>query len=145
MIGWAGNFNIDDVTGGVYKYTGPLNNPPTPPIIIGEIDGIQGTEYEYSFTSTEPDGHKISHYTVDWGDGSPEEEITGPFNSGDSGFAKHTFAKGEYTIKATATDELGATSLPGALDVSIPRARAKFLEFFDLFPNIYRIFQLLFG
>ncbi len=146
IIGWVGDINEDEFTGGVWKYTAPPNNPPTPPIIIGELEGHPGIEYEYSFTSNELDGDLISYYTVDWGNGNAEEEITGPFNSGESAYANHTWSQvGEFTIKATATDELGATSLPGTLDVIIPRTRANFQEFFDLFPNLYRIFQVIFG
>ncbi len=145
IIGWAGNFNIDQFTGGVYKYTSPPNNPPTAPIIIGEINGNPGVEYEYSFTSTDLDEDDIQEYIVDWGDGSAEEKITGPFKSGETVFAKHTFVKGDFTISASAKDVFGAEGSKGTLEVSIPRVRAKFLEFFDLFPNIYRIFQLLFG
>ncbi len=103
VMGWVGGINEDEFTGGVWKYTGPSNIPPTPPIIIGEKDPTPEIKYEYSFTSIDPNGDNIS-YLIDWGDGTVEGWY-GPYKSGDSIYAAHTYHdKSAQYIRAKAKD-----------------------------------------
>ena len=45
-----------------------INIPPTEPTIDGPQEGTKGTEYSYSFRSTDPNNDAIK-YIVNWGDG----------------------------------------------------------------------------
>ena len=53
-------------SGSVYVFT-KENNPPNKPTITGNSSGKPGTEYEYTFVSTDPEEDEISYY-IDWGD-----------------------------------------------------------------------------
>ena len=102
---------------GCYK---PFNNPPNAPKISGPSICKPGTEYNYTFVSTEPDGDEISEYIVNWGDGNVEI-ITGPFTSGAPVTKSHTWtSKGIYIIKARAKDIHGAESDWGIKFVTMP-------------------------
>jgi len=120
-IGWAGSFNVDEYTGGIWKYTPGENLPPGAPVITGETNGEAGTSYEYGFTSIDPDGDDIAEYIVDWGDDTGEEIITGPFASGAEATASHTWdEQGDYTITAKAKDINGLIGPEGTLPVTMP-------------------------
>ncbi len=146
IIGWAGAFNVDEFTGGVWAYT-PENLAPSAPEIDGPATGQTGTSYDFDFTSTDPNGDDIAEYTVDWGDGSGDETITGPFASGETATASHTWTtKGSYVISATATDANGLEGLAGTFDVTIPRAKVvntPFLNFLKSHPNMFPVLRLL--
>jgi len=58
---------IDDEYIGTTNWYAVDNTKPDTPTIDGDIEGLVGEEYEYTFTGTDPDGHDISYY-VDWGD-----------------------------------------------------------------------------
>ncbi len=120
-----------------------ISNPPGAPTITGETNGKTGTEYEYGFTSIDPDEDDIDRYVINWDDSSPEETITGPFKSGETVFAKHTWnTYGDYQISAYAVDVIGLQGGDGTLNVIMPRARA-LLRFFDMFPILQRLLQRL--
>jgi len=126
-----------------------LSNPPDAPEITGKTNGNKGTEYDYSFTSTDPDGDDIAKYIVNWGDDG-DETITGPFASGAPATASHTWDEaGTYTINATAIDDNGAQSDPGTLEVTMPRNKAfnfNLLEqLFERFPNLFPVLRYLLG
>ncbi|EMR75678.1 PQQ-like domain-containing protein, partial [Thermoplasmatales archaeon SCGC AB-540-F20] len=128
-----------------------LSNPPDAPEITGKTNGIKGTEYEYSFTSTDPDGDDIEAYIVNWDDDG-DETITGPFASGATAKASHTWDEaGTYIISATAIDVNGAQSDPGTLEVTIPRNKAFNFNFnllerlFERFPNMFPVLRYLLG
>ena len=128
-----------------------LSNPPDAPEITGKTNGIKGTEYEYSFTSTDPDEDDIAEYIVNWDDDG-NETITGPFASGATAKAIHTWENaGTYTISAKAIDINGAVSDPGTLEVTMPRNKAFNFNFnlleqlFDRFPNMFPVLRYLLG
>ena len=128
-----------------------LSNPPDAPEITGETNGKKGTEYEYSFTSTDPEGDDIEAYIVNWDDDG-DETITGPFASGATAKASHTWDEaGTYIISATAIDVNGAQSDPGTLEVTMPRNKAFNFNFnlleqlFDRFPNMFPVLRYLLG
>jgi hypothetical protein len=102
---------------------GTQNNPPTTPTIDGPTTGVAGTEYAYTFSSTDPDGDAI-YYCLNWSDGTGEV-CTGPFPSGEEQTAHHTWSEpGTFVIKITAHDDYGATSEPGTYEVTIAPAPA---------------------
>jgi len=47
------------------------NQPPNPPMIMGQIEIQVGVNYQFSFTSTDPEGDNISFY-IEWGDGTSD-------------------------------------------------------------------------
>ena len=146
-IGWAGAFSQDEYTGGVWKYTPGENLPPSAPIINGPAQGKKGVAMDYGFTSADPEGDDIDYYTINWGDGTGDETLAGPFTSGVEQMASHTWAeKGTYVITATATDINGAKGPQGTFSVSIPRTRANytpFLNFLESHPNAFPLLQML--
>jgi len=82
---------------------------------------LQNTSYDYGFASIDPDGDDIAEYIVDWGDGTGEETITGPFASGVEATASHTWSEqGDYTITAKAKDINGLIGPEGTLPVTMP-------------------------
>jgi hypothetical protein len=79
------------------------NYPPQiPPRPSGQIVGLPGVEYDYSSSTTDPDGDNL-FYQFSWGD-----EISGwigPYPSGDTCTASHAWNNsGTYQIKVKAKD-----------------------------------------
>jgi len=95
------------------------NQPPEAPTITGKTNGKAGTEYEYKFKATDPDGDNVKYY-IDWGDGT--EEWTTFHASGEEVTIGHTWTEqGTYTIRAKAKDVYGAESDWGTLKVTMPK------------------------
>lgn len=140
--GWSGKVNAFsfDVT----------NSCPSKPTISGPANGNKGVEYEYKFTSTDPEDEKLFYY-IDWGDGNIEDWI-GSFNSGQTATISHTWTKtGSYLVKAKAMDENSGVSYWGKYDVTMPRNKRiqnsflnKIYEWLiDIFPFIKNLFELV--
>lgn len=109
-------------SGPCWTFTTGINHPPSAPIIDGPTHGKVGVEYEYTFNSTDGDGHDFC-YCVDWGDDSPIE-IVCPSNPDGSGVAKanHSWdTEGTYIIRARAKDIYGAVGPWGYLEVTMPK------------------------
>ena len=122
------------------------NLPPEKPSITGETNGKIGEIYNYTFTTSDPDGDKVYYY-IEWGDDSVEEWI-GPYNSGEEITLGHTFAEeGRYTIQAKAKDILDEESEWATLKVTMPKNKAinpflLFLErLIERFPIMEQILQ----
>ncbi|MCJ7571540.1 MAG: PKD domain-containing protein [Candidatus Thermoplasmatota archaeon] len=119
------------------------NNSPNTPNLTGETSGKPGTEYEYTFVSTDPEGDNIE-YCLDWGDNTGEICI-GPYVSGVEASAKHTWTeKGNYVLKVKARDINGAESEWKTLSVSMAKNKVinipLFLQrFFQCFPFFEKI------
>lgn len=106
----------------IWSFTTGINHPPSAPIIDGPTHGKVGVEYEYTFNSTDGDGHDFC-YCVDWGDDSPIE-IVCPSNPDGSGVAKanHSWdTERTYIIRARAKDIYGAVGPWGYLEVTMPK------------------------
>ena len=85
------------------------NQIPVKVIINGPKWGFGGTEYEFTFMSTDADGHDL-YYRVNWDDGN-DTGYTGPYTSGETMTLVHSWkTKGTYMIKAWAQDTHGAES-----------------------------------
>jgi len=94
------------------------NNPPETPEIDGPISGKAGVEYNYTISSTDPDGDDVS-YCVDWGDDT--EVCMGPYASGEEVIVSHIWTEQDtYTIKVKAQDEYGLESDWATLEVEMP-------------------------
>jgi hypothetical protein len=80
------------------------NYPPeTPEQPSGITQGEPGIEYDYSTSTTDPEGDNI-FYLFDWGDGADSDWL-GPYNSGDICTASHTWDDpGLYYAKVKAKD-----------------------------------------
>jgi len=112
------------------------NMAPENPTIDGPTSGNAGTDYNYSFLSTDP---------IDWDDGEIEEWI-GPFSSGTEINANHTWTtKGDYIIKAKARDAYGAESDWGTLEISMPKNKAINMQFLQNHPNLLPILRYILG
>lgn len=116
----------------VAGYPTKANQPPDVPTITGEIKGKAGTEYQYTFNSTDIDQDAISYY-VNWSD-MTSDELTGPHQSGEAVTLGHTWAeKGTYTIKAKAIDGYNAESDWATLTITMPCTYTRPIpQFFEL-------------
>jgi len=85
----------------------PPNKPTTP---TGNTQGLHKKSYSYSTSTTDPNpGDKI-YYKFEWDDLSPTYWI-GPFDSGESASASHTWDEpGTYDVKVKAKDLAGSES-----------------------------------
>jgi hypothetical protein len=125
--------------------TGEVNQPPNAPTIDGQTSGKPGTEYEYTFNATDPDGDDVKYY-ICWGDNTTN--VTTDFNaSGTEVIVKHTWDKdGKYTITAKAEDINGTQGPEETLIVNIPRSKAVnnplLLRLFERFPLLERLLTL---
>ncbi len=121
------------------------NTPPNTPIIDGATSGKAGTEYEYRFSSSDPEGHYVSYY-VDWGDGTNSGWI-GPYVSGEEVTRTHIWQnRGTYIIQVKARDTLGEESDWAELEVSMPKNKAinpLFLRFLENHPHIFPLLRQL--
>ena len=95
------------------------NNPPDTPNINGPASGKAGTEYDYTFVTTDPNGDDVYYY-IEWGDDQLEEWI-GPYGSGEEATVSHTWIEeGTYNMRAKAKDVHDAESDWGTLEVTMP-------------------------
>jgi hypothetical protein len=86
------------------------SNPPTEPSRpVGPVLGIWHVLYNFTSTSSDPDGDQI-YYKFEWGDGSDSGWL-GPYTSGQTGTGSHVWTTlGVYNVTVRAHDIFGATS-----------------------------------
>ena len=104
-----------------------------------------GTEYEYIFTSVDPDGDDV-YYWILWFDGCPGIYWERPYNSGQTVGHAYTYEnQGNYSITAKAKDEFGAESDWATLEESMPKNKMinPFERFLDNHPYIFTLLQHL--
>jgi len=110
------------------------NDPPNIVVIDGPTSGKAGTPYDYTFTTTDPDGHEVYYY-IEWGDDEVEDWI-GPYASGEEATISHTWQnKGSFTIRAKAKDPYDAEGPWGSLSITMPRNRAILNYILSVFQN----------
>ena len=138
-----------DEHGGISDWSSGLtvivNNPPAIPDIDGPASGKAGTEYDYTFVSTDPDGDQVK-YIIDWGDDTTD--TTEFYNSGVAVTVSHTWSeKGDYIIKSKAVDEHDGESDWGTLEVTMPQnkiATNPFLQLLEWFMNHFPLLEQIF-
>jgi uncharacterized protein (UPF0248 family) len=124
---------------------GFFTDPPSTPIIEGEIEGNVGVSYQYTFKTIDPNADNVFYY-IDWGDNSNSGWI-GPYPSDQEVITDHHWSKkGDYTIKCKVKDIIYAESDWATLEVTMPRNRALYnsllLTFLERFPFLERLFQI---
>lgn len=122
--------------------------PPNTPQITGPTSGIPGTEYKYTFVTTDPDGDDVYYY-IEWGDDQIEEWI-GPYESDESVTIGNVWEEQDtYTIRVKAKDIFDEESAWETLEVAIPRSKisynSMFLRILESFPNAYPILRYILG
>jgi len=96
-----------------------INYPPTAPLVLGATRGVAGVVYNYTFTSTDPEGDMVT-YIIDWGDGG--ESGIGPLPEGITGYINYSWAKeGVYLIRAKTIDQFGGLSPWTTIEIYMPR------------------------
>ncbi len=84
------------------------NKAPSTPVITGFLATFPATNVGYKFSSTDPEGQKLS-YILNWGDGTLE--TTGILDSGSTLSDSHTwYYSGEYVITFTVKDSEGTVA-----------------------------------
>jgi len=115
------------------------NKIPTNVEITGNHFGFGGVEYEFTFVSTDGDGHDI-HYYVDWDDGSNTGWL-GPCSSGEMITLSHSWDnKGEYWIKAWAKDTMDESSSQASFKIYILTNKGKIAPAYrslEIYPILY--------
>ncbi len=117
---------MDQVGGDTYDIVVRIGNevaanssPADAAVDAGPTEGEEGVEYSFESATTDPDEDEL-HYQWDWGDGKSISEWMGPYNSGATCTASHTFDEGDYDIKVRAKDAWGVeTAWSAAHSVSI--------------------------
>jgi hypothetical protein len=100
---FVGNFQGGaEITGFAIPYI-PIQPPEKPEQPDGPTEGVVGVEYVFSTSTTDPEGDQV-YYMWDWGDGTYSEWM-GPFDSGDTVLAWHTWIEAEtYEVRVKAKD-----------------------------------------
>lgn len=93
--------------------------------IAGPDLGVRGEPRFYTFNATDLDPEDAAGpfvYSINWGDGSPIETVTG----GNSIERMHIFTDGGvFDLVVTATDSRGLTSQSAALDVTVEQIQVR--------------------
>ena len=117
------------------------NQAPEKPTITASEEGINGetgTEYEYIFSSIDPNGDDVQFF-VEWGDET--DFLTALCDN--SITVKKTWAEqGTYIIKAKSIDEYGYESDWTKLTITMPKSKGKILDRFNLiFPDLFAMLK----
>lgn len=124
----------------------PQNEPPNSPSINGQTSGKAGKEYEYKFSSIDPDGDDVT-YCINWGCCGDEVHYFGPYNSGVEATASHSWPEqGTYEIKIKAIDSYDAESDWTKLEVKMPRFKlinSLFFRFLEQHQNMFPLLRQL--
>jgi hypothetical protein len=100
------------------------NSPPLAPTIDGPNYGRRGREYEYAFSSLDPDGDDV-YYWILWFEGCHGISWDGPYNSGEIVKKSYTYnEEGDYIISVKAKDTYGAESEWSTIEVSMPKTKS---------------------
>ncbi len=124
-----------DSHGSESEWSDPISvgifSPPSSPKIKGPTHGEIKKEYDFTFSSTDPDSDDVYFY-IEWGDNNIEDWV-GPYNSGEEVTISHSFRrKGTFTIKALAKDENEVVSQSwGMLVIDCPKTKKYNFNFLD--------------
>jgi hypothetical protein len=124
----------------------PSNLPPLTPTITGPTKLKRFINYEFTFTTTDPDLDDIIYF-VDWGDGTniTSSQVT----SGTPFIIKHKYTtKAAFIIKCKAKDTKDAWSGWAELPVSTPRVSMRPMiiqKILETFPHAFPMLRYLLG
>jgi hypothetical protein len=119
-----------------------VNSPPLTPVIDGPTTGKPDIEYEFTFTTTDPESDKIYYY-IKWGDGHVEPWI-GPYDSNETVVLSHKWSlHGQYTITAKAKDIYDEEGPLSEFTLTIQKNKAKNMPFLNYLQNQPNLFPLL--
>jgi uncharacterized repeat protein (TIGR01451 family)/fimbrial isopeptide formation D2 family protein len=115
------DYNRNDTDTAYVTISEENTKPNKPDRPSGETEGRFGDDYTYSTRTVDPEGDQV-YYLWDWGDGT-NSGWTGPYNSGSTVVANHTWdERGNYEIKVRAKDTGGLLSdWSDPLSISMPR------------------------
>jgi len=125
------------------------NRPPSAPMITGPKDGKVNIEYDFTFTSIDPQSQQVSYYII-WGDGATTGWST-PQASGTPFIASHTWTEyGTYVIKAKAKNTDGLESGESTYLFPVPRNRAtninlSVLKIVEQHSNLFQMLRYILG
>jgi nitroreductase len=114
------------------------DNRPEIPDLSGPSSGNAGTLYNYTMSTTDPDGDDV-YYWIDWGDNTNSGWI-GSYASGETITMSHSWSKkGTYNIKVKTKDVYGAESDWATLEIKMPRTISFVLlmNFLERFPHAF--------
>jgi hypothetical protein len=120
-VNWIGSGEMD-ITISITNNEAVENNPPNIPSIDGQRRGNTSTEYEYTFSTIDPDGDDVYYY-IDWGDNTNTDWL-GPFKSGEEVKSSHAWNEdGVYIVKIKSKDLDEAESDWGTIEINMPRVK----------------------
>ena len=123
--------------------------PETPDKPSGPSSGVPGVEYDFTTSTTDPDGEQV-FYKWRWGDGT-ESDWLGPFDSGETAVASYTWGdRGDYEIQVKAKDECDMESdWSEPLPINIPKNKASqrilLVQFIEKLKNRFPLLVNLLG
>jgi hypothetical protein len=123
-----------------------INTPPLTPVIDGPTAGKPEVEYDFTFTTTDPELDEVYYY-ITWGDGHIEPWF-GPHESGEIVIVSHEWMnQGEYIIQVKARDIYDQESPVGEFIVNMPRNKTIYNTYIykqlELFPLIQRLLSII--
>ena len=111
-------------------------------MITGPKEGKVHTEYDFTFTSTDPLNLDLSYF-VEWGDGATTGWST-PQEAGTSFLASHAWTmEGAATIKAKAKNLLGFESKWSTYTFIVPRNRASSYLWYQWVLDRYPLLEVI--
>jgi len=136
------------ISGSAYLFSKLDPNAPEAPTIIGETDGEAGVEYEYTFSTIDPNDDDV-FYNIDWDDGEFEDWF-GPYDSGEEVVVSHKWdRRGAYSIRAIAKNTDNLWGPWGTLTVTMPVNQQLINPLLQMilerFPNAFPILRYLLG
>jgi len=123
------------------------NHRPNKPMIDGPAWGIPDEQYTFYSSTTDSDGDNV-FYWFNWGLGQLPSGLLGPYNSGETCEATHSWSwRGFFTISVKARDIYGGDSDWATFTVIMPvnqqSSNSLFLRFLERFPNTFPILRYL--
>lgn len=92
-------------------------------VLAGPIDGVRGQTRTFTLSASDPSSVDESAgfvYSINWGDGSPQQTVGRTPGNGSGVAVDHDFAEaGTYTVVATASDKDDGVSAAASLTIEI--------------------------
>jgi len=120
------------------------NEPPDEPLIDGPKRGKIGTNYNFNFSSNDPEGVPVWYYII-WRAGQDTGWI-GPYQSGKIITLQYQWAwTGKMTIRCKSKDPYDAESDWSEFEITIPRTRTSYYLWFEWLLERFPMLERLLG